>query len=373
MEEPTPSGPRTLGDCCMWPKEFLQRITSGEHRREVAANLQSRQKLLVTTSFAGIGTAEIAAAMICRELQTSGHWPADRTCLEVYCSCEIDKACVSVLQAMEGFPCKSQHLFGDVSNVAAPELVTSLAKDLQSLRRQVQAKQQSTTYKSYKAELAKACRNWCRKAASILDSAELSDAMYCRGCQKQCRRFPGTRERANAVWLEIAGSPCVPFCKGAYGTGLSWLHPVSVPVFIWLHSLKRAQPDMILHENVPDFTPLVFDLVLNAEEQCYSVESVVWSPSAHGLPISRDRRYTLCRRLASFTRKLDFNYDALQQYFFASQVADAHIFFQASADMSRHVERAEQRPCHQARAAANANHETRRTFSLALASAHDLL
>lgn len=80
-------------------------------------------------------------------------------------------------------------------------------------------------------------------------------------------------------------------------------------------------------------SPLVFDLVLNAEEQCYSVESVVWSPSADGLPISRNRRYTLCRRLASFTRKLDFNYDALQQYFFASQVAEAHLFFQASADM----------------------------------------
>ena len=127
-----------------------------------------------------------------------------------------------------------------------------------------------------------------------------------------CPRVPNPEDRKGAVWMEVAGSPCIPWCKGAYGTGLQWLHPVSVPFYIWLHTMRMALPDVICHENVPMFDWTVFEKVLNVDEQRYLIMTHVWSPEQQGCPVKRPRRYTICLRMKSIYTMSDFGEKAFK-------------------------------------------------------------
>ena len=54
---------------------------------------------------------------------------------------------------------------------------------------------------------------------------------------------------------------------------------------------------MIVHECVPGFDVNVIDAGLNSQGLCYHVQSLVFSPEEEGVPIKRQRRYTLCLRV----------------------------------------------------------------------------
>ena len=119
------------------------------------------------------------------------------------------------------------------------------------------------------------------------------------------------------------------FWSGAYGTSLRWLHEVSVTFYIWLYSLLTSGVHVLLHECVPGFDPAIIEAVLSP---VYFVQSLVWSSLDEGLPIRRERRYTICIR-----KDLGLSIPQWTESFwcrvaFCNRVSTAHIFLQASDD-----------------------------------------
>ena len=122
----------------------------------------------------------------------------------------------------------------------------------------------------------------------------------CHECNRVCNRFPGAEQRSEWLWVEVAGTPCIPFVRGgAYGTGLAWLHETTIPFLGWGCGMRQAMPDMILHECVEGFTESALDKVLNKDQALYNIQSVVFSPDDMGYAVRRVRRYTLCVLKAS--------------------------------------------------------------------------
>ena len=104
-----------------------------------------------------------------------------------------------------------------------------------------------------------------KSAMAIMSKARIASQLFCVKRQRMCARWLGPKMRASAVWVECAGTPCIAFCKGAYGTDLGWLHDTSIAFLCWAASLAApgAQPDIIIHECVPGFTPEMLEMTLN--------------------------------------------------------------------------------------------------------------
>lgn len=103
-------------------------------------------------------------------------------------------------------------------------------------------------------------------AVDLLKKTRMNVNLHCSCHGKECPHFPvddsGSTNRR--FHIEVAGSPCVPFVRGgAFGTSLGFLHPVTVPFYIWLFSVRQVRPGVILHECVPGFDPEVIKNALN--------------------------------------------------------------------------------------------------------------
>ena len=110
---------------------------------------------------------------------------------------------------------------------------------------------------------------------------------------------------------------------GALGTGLGWLHSVSVAFYCWIYNAKKSDVDIIIHECVPNFDPKVLEQCLQPD---YIVKSFVWSALDEGLPIRRERRYTFCMKKSLAPASLNFQEHVWQQLVFCNRVASADIF-----------------------------------------------
>ena len=153
----------------------------------------------------------------------------------------------------------------------------------------------------------------------ILATANVVSEGACHACKKMCSKFPDAAMRMVYLWLEVAGSPCIPFIKGgAYGNGLAWLHETTIPFLSWAHAMRVKKPDMILHECVGGFTPETLRKVLNQVEDLYDISSLVFSPNDMGYGVRRDRRYSLCVRKEACERTEKLFDEKLARMLFAA-------------------------------------------------------
>ena len=105
---------------------------------------------------------------------------------------------------------------------------------------------------------------------------------------------------------------------------MGWLHDVSVAFYCWIYSAKQAEIDVILHECVPNFDPSILEQCLWPD---YNVSSLVWSAADEGLPIRRERRYSLCIRKTLGPSLLSFNDLTWSSLIFCNRVFTASNFF----------------------------------------------
>ena len=128
---------------------------------------------------------------------------------------------------------------------------------------------------------------------------------------------------------------------------MGFLHDATVPFYCWIYGLKcktrivanqlRKGPDVIIHENVPGFPIEVLDRILNANlepnDPGYTVQSLVWSALDEGIPVRRERRYTLCIKNDLLPLLVPFNLEVWRTLSFAQCVSRGAIFFKATSDM----------------------------------------
>lgn len=98
--------------------------------------------------------------------------------------------------------------------------------------------------------------------------------------------------------------------------------------YCWLYSVLHYGPRILLHECVPGFEVRVLQECLESK---YIVSSIVWSSLDEGLPIRRERRYTLCLRKDMLPVKLSFELPLWSKLAFCKLVSSGRIFLQADS------------------------------------------
>ena len=308
-------GPKSWEECMEWPRQSLQILKSllGQKAQD-----NDTRSIVMTSSFSGVGTAELAGAMVQKafsvDVRGSDSGGKTKSTFVAYSSCDSDKHCQQFLLQQE----HHRHVFGNTCDVFDEDVISALKSRLRQNKKKVD---------NGKMSFAAAGEDLCNFVRNNLAKQIPKETSHCLKCDHQCKRYPGP-EFDDFIWLDVAGSPCIPWTPAAYGNSEKWLHHQVTPAyFSWLCGLlnRNRKPDIILHENVPNFD---FESPYNAlMKDYYDVQSVIASPSDMGLPVARPRRYTL---YLLKKHKLLFRLDEMIQSFCRNCVMDASLFLQCS-------------------------------------------
>ena len=340
-EEELP-GPASYEELFAWPKRFLRKLSefvSNEDQPGVSSgevfrhHLCSIRRLVLTTSFSGVGSAEVAASMISHELQAEGVWHRDA--LQVHSACELRDSCRKVLMA-HGKPSGANHVFKDIVRGFSDHVERKIRQKLASLRKTFSEStenepQDRVARRQVHEQMVAEFHCF---AEHILQEEEVQLHFFCEHHRRMCPRVP-CREPGD-IWVEAAGSPCISFCKGGgYGTQLGWLHDTSLPFLAWVSFLRKGRPDVVVHECVDGFEPHVLCRYLNCgcppDKPLCTMESVSWNILWEGFTVSRHRRYTLCVLTQHCPAHLSFQ-EVVERLLFAKRCLGGDIFLQAPAE-----------------------------------------
>eukprot|EP00435_Cladocopium_sp_Y103_P048908 s774_g14.t1 len=287
-----PEGPSAAEELYLWPKRILDQAAKMHGREVLIQNMAAKKGLVMTTTFSGVGSAELAAELLLDALREDGLVQPGFD-FHVHSACDKDAMCREVLMHHDpGFA--PDHVFAQVDDCLPDHIRARLESLLFAAQSEVvdktfpTARDRSQAIEVRGQKLIKDCLD-------ILANTNVLSQGACHACKKMCSRFPDAAKRMVYLWLEVAGSPCIPFIKGgAYGTGLAWLHETTISFLSWGRAMRAKKPDMILHECVPGFTPETLQKVLNQHEDLYDITSLVLSPDDMGYAVRRERRYSLC-------------------------------------------------------------------------------
>ena len=295
-DDGVPLGPASFEELFAWPERFMQKVVRNEQGSWMLRNLRTCTGIVLTTSFSGIGSAEVAASMVANHLCKMGIWHGDA--LQVYSACEIDVSCQGVLLS-HAAPCRPKHVFTDIQHILPHGLEQELRELSGSLRKQLSEMQFSGSQQRQEAVKTLAEHFHCRAVLALQDVVVQSQA-YCAIHRRPCPCVPKAPIPGTYLRVEVAGSPCVAFCKGAYGSQEGFLHETAVCFTAWTAKVRHDLPHIVLHECVPGFQAEILIRYLNAgcppEKPFYVMQSVVWNVLDEGFPVSRERRYTVCVR-----------------------------------------------------------------------------
>ena len=335
-----PDGPTSYEELFMWPVRLLQKLrtfaSSEDQQGESAGdvinrNLRAIRRLVLTTSFSGVGSAEVAASMMSQHLQGDALWRSDT--LQVHSVCELKSSCRKVLMA-HGSPCRANHVFKDIVHGFSHVVERQILEKLAALRQRLNESgaDESLDRSARKHVQQQLVEEFYRFAVHVLQEEEVQVYFFCEDHRRMCPRVP-CREPGD-IWLEAAGSPCIPFCKGGgYGTQLGWLRDTSLPFFAWVSFLRKGRPDVIVHECVDGFEPDVLAKYLNCgcppDNPLYAIQSVSWNVLWEGAPVSRHRRYTICVLTQHCPACLPFQ-EVVEQLLFARRCLGSDIFLRAT-------------------------------------------
>ena len=324
-------GPRSYAEIFDWPAKGLESIAAACkcRGRDAMAYLQGLMscsaEIVLTTHFSGMGTSEMALAMIEDMLQQHGiSLP-----MRVHSATDFNQDCRKVLMSYQP-PHGPEHVFGDILD-RLPEQ----AKD-RLIARQLYYKQQFEKASGNgasphggvsKRNLAREVGNrFIQETINILlqERGMLCDQAFCYRHECNCPIFPDGLA-GHQFHLEIAGSVCTPW--SLQGAGLGWLDPASLPFMVWAIQLKKAQPHAFLHECTPSFPVDVLAQIVDE----FKVEAATCCPTDFGIPQSRRRVYRKGSHITKVTRVLDYNMTVLQEVFFRVPAIDGTAYFCAPA------------------------------------------
>ena len=113
----------------------------------------------------------------------------------------------------------------------------------------------------------------------------------CKPCP--CSTFSGPgRNPQQQLTVAIAGTTCVAFSRQGLREGQA--HVSMRPFTIWACETAAMLPDIVVHENTPEFP---VSLLAQFFGRRYEIMSTLVSPEMFGWPAERYRRYTImCRK-----------------------------------------------------------------------------
>ena len=181
-----------------------------------------------------------------------------------------------------------------------------------------------------------------RRLSAELAKVEFAETSWCATHQRRCPVSPrGDPRWRDALWLEGAGTTCCPWSR--MSPGLHWLDAATLPCLAWAYACRFYEPDVIVHECVPDFAAGSLSKIMSEDGQQlksvyarpvplsalphYEAHSEVISPVDLGIPAARPRRYTVLA-LSPFVRLPALS---VRTAFFRTLELDARVFLVATA------------------------------------------
>ena len=270
-----PEGPRTYPELFQWHHDVIKRLLTKFPRRE-SQQRGARIRVQMTSSYSGIGVAEIAASFV-QDAFKRHNMMVDLVC---HSQTEKDEHCQGLLGAT--------HVFDDILARASEKLVKKLRKIQDKYVKRAEAVQKKTSGKGKTIDHG---HQFLQEACRLLEDSrdDFSSSGHCNVCHADCQ-WAVTKQGAD-FWMECAGNTCTPF--SSRGKKLGFLDPENIVALVWAYSLKHnghGLPDIIINENVPGFDAKKFFRLIFP--MC-AVGSAVFSPADLGIPTHRPRRYTM--------------------------------------------------------------------------------
>ena len=258
--------------------------------------------LVMTSSYSGLGTAEVAGLMLADGFLESAKALGRQAGVRTYSAADISPEMREVLklhhvvgeaesQSPWRLPANAgiEHIFGDIIDRCDSKTASAL--------------------RALNAATFEEVANGVRPAASgeavvsrlteIFAQASWHKSVPCFVHEGQrCEVLP---DRAERIHLEVAGVTCVAWSNMNHGQHQRWYHPSATPCLAHAHWCRWAQPSIILIECVRGFDASTYLHVLSADHMYFS-EQICFSPLDLGIPTSRGRRFTIAWRTDEFSQ-----------------------------------------------------------------------
>ena len=170
-------GPATWKECMSWPERGMQSI------REIilsktTGSLKS-PKVIVTSSFSGVGTAEICGKLALNAFRKDMELPPEYICS--YSCADINKHCRSLLLQQD-----IQHVFGSTTECFDQAVVDKLRDAIQQEKVKLAQGGHGPKSDAWKA----AGKRICRFAKDLFADKQPLKSAWCYRCKSFCKRFP---------------------------------------------------------------------------------------------------------------------------------------------------------------------------------------
>ena len=303
-----PDGPNNLDECFAWTDDAraamaLYDISKGS---DLCANFQNNiaRKIVLTSSYSGVGTAEYALSRILASSEGSG------SNFVVHSACDNCPLALRTLMAHVG-PSSPDHVFVDVLDRLPPDVkeeCLGLQKTMLADVKELKAAIPLTGMQLFNKKKCKLGDTYVARLKQILVKCDFLENAWCRKCQKYCPLSPRSDGHEEDLWIEVAGTTCCPFSSMNLSS-TEWASDATLPCMVWAFSTRFWQADIIVHECVQYFQPEVLLSIFNnlgldtpmlrsqssrfyIEDANYEMFSMVFTPTQLGIPSERYRRYS---------------------------------------------------------------------------------
>ena len=321
------AGPGSFEEIMAWGRKLLcsalaMLAGAGVGTKAVLQKLSSTD-VVITTSYSGIGVAETSLPFLQDALAAHG---CDLK-YTLYGATDIDPLCRRMLLEHHERS-QSQHVFGDLLERVPQYAVDVLRKMQQNYRAKLDshvAASAKCPAQEKRAAISKYGRAFVTAGLAYLEKFPLTrtSTCFCHKHSQQCLLWPSAE--ADCLHVEIGGNTCTPWSSA--GKQLGWLDAVSIPCIVWLHSVRQANPSIVINECTPSFDA---DVLLRLMHGTHHYVSNVFGPSLMGIPCNRDRRYTVLIRKDCCEHLNLLGHEDFHQLMFAKVVASPRIFLRAS-------------------------------------------
>lgn len=327
-----------------FPQRYMDSLAAYDSRHGAAlcARLQEQLcsgRVVLTTSYSGIGAPETATSMLAGHVSGQVH---------LYSACDVMPAAQRALLLNPGLTGSSGsashgHVFGNILD-RLPTQVRQECVHLQDCKIKAwkELKKRGEGTSAMKDSLGAELHNeLCR----ILDAVEFEQEAFCLAHNVKCPlNLRLVEEFVDSFHIEVAGTTCKAW--SAFGSGEGWLHESTLPCLVWAYSTRFYEPDAVIHENGPRFDEDRLCRILGGERRrhrkgphprnmfgprsgvaSYVHHCEVFCPTNLGLPSRRKRKYTifLNAQAAALTPNI-----SIRSLFGREQlIANASIYLQA--------------------------------------------
>ena len=272
-----PPGPEIFAEMFDWPESVIRRtlqLASGKKKLPA--------KIIMTTAYSGMGSAEVAATWLCEAMKKHGM----NVELILDSQTEKEEACEPFLSA--------NHIFGDLTERVDKRLWQKPVRLQDKFIKKAEGlkKGKKGGGKTNAADMTSLGQKFLTEAGQLLEGSEyyFNPKAPSKKCGARCSFAwdRGQEDDATTLWLEVGGNTCPWSSRGARR---GWLDKASLASLIWGYSLKfQGAPDCVVNECTPGWPAESFWRMVFPSA---TVMSKTFSPCDQGVPCHRLRKYSV--------------------------------------------------------------------------------